>query len=158
MSSSRAASAIDSSIEASLANNGKSEAGAGWRAIVTKSGASEFGAAFAPNAVLEGSVLNRPFVGTAAIYAFFAATAHGLYDHLQFTSETVDGRKTYLEWEGSVFGKHVGGTTIVTRDATGLIQSIHLYHRPLPVVLEFSKELDRRLSGKVDRYLLSSPE
>jgi hypothetical protein len=158
MSLSQAASPTDRSLPASGASNGESEAGAGWRAIVTKSGSREFGAAFAPNAVLEGSVLNRPFVGTAAIDAFFAATAHGLYDDLRFTSETVDGHKTYLEWEGSVFGKHVGGMTIVTRDATGLIQSIYLYHRPLAVVLEFSKELERRLNGKVDSNLLSSPE
>jgi hypothetical protein len=158
MSFSQSARSIDHSLHATGANNGNSEPGAGWRAIVNKSGSGEFGAAFAPNAVLEGSGLNRSFVGTPAIDAFFAATARGLYDGLRFTSETVDGRKTFLEWEGSVFGKPVGGTTIVTRDATGLIQSIYLYHRPLPVVLEFSKELERRLNGKVDPNLLSAPE
>jgi hypothetical protein len=53
-----------------------------------------------------------------------------------------------------VFGKEVGGTTILTRDATGLIESIQLYHRPLQVVLEFSRELAQRLKGKID---LSQP-
>jgi hypothetical protein len=140
------------------ANNAKSDIGSDWLTIVSKSGTREFAAAFTTSAVIEASVLNQALSGPAAIDAFFVATAHGLYDDLRFTSETVDGRKTYLEWEGSVFGKHVGGTTIVGRDATGLIQSIYLYHRPLAVVLEFSKELERRLNGKVDSNLLSSPE
>lgn len=58
-----------------------------------------------------------------AITSFFAATAGGMYDSLTFTNETVDGSKTYLEWEGKAFGKDVGGTTILTRDRAGLIQS-----------------------------------
>jgi hypothetical protein len=91
-----------------------------------------------------------------AIASFFAATAGGMYESLAFTHETVDGRKTYLEWEGKAFGKHVGGTTILTRDEAGLIQSIRLYHRPFQVVLEFSQELAKRLEGKVDPSLLGT--
>jgi hypothetical protein len=133
---------------------GIADAGSKWRAIVGKSGTSEFATAFTANPVLEASVLNRPVVGIDAIGEFFVATAHGMYDSLKFTTETTDGRKTYLEWEGSVFGKEVGGTTVLTRDATGLIESVRLYHRPLPIVLEFSKELARRLKGKIDPNLL----
>ena len=113
--------------------------------------------AFTTNAVIEASVLNQALSGPAAIDAFFVATAHGLYESLRFTAETVDSRKTYLEWEGTVFGKEVGGTTILTRDATGLIESIQLYHRPLQVVLEFSKELAQRLKGKIDPSQLAPP-
>jgi hypothetical protein len=140
------------------ADDSKREAGAEWRAIVGKSGTSEFAAAFTANPVLEASVLNRPLVGTDAIAAFFAATAGGMYDSIRFTTETVNGRKTYLEWEGNAFGKDVGGTTIITRDATGLIESVRLYHRPLQIVLEFSKELAQRLKGKVDPDLLGAPD
>jgi hypothetical protein len=60
--------------------------------------------------------------------------------------------------EGRAFGKDVGGTTILTRDATGLIESIRLYHRPLQIVLEFSKELAQRLKGKVNPSLLGAPD
>jgi hypothetical protein len=82
----------------------------------------------------------------------------GMYDSLKFTTETVNGRKIYLEWEGSVFGEDVGATTILTRDATDLIENIRFYHRPLQVVIEFSKELARRLKGKVDPDLLGASE
>jgi hypothetical protein len=77
-------------------------------------------------------------------------------DSLAFTNETINGTKTYLEWEGKAFGKEVGGTTILTRNEAGLIQSIRLYHRPLQMVMEFSVELGRRLKGKVDANLLNS--
>jgi hypothetical protein len=128
--------------------------GASWSAIIGKNGTKEFAAAFAASPVLDASILNGPCEGVDAIASFFAATAGGMYEFLAFTHETVDGRKTYLEWEGKAFGKHVGGATILTRDQAGLIQSIRLYHRPFRVVLEFSQELAKRLEGKVDPSLL----
>jgi hypothetical protein len=99
--------------------------------------------------------MSGPCVGVEAIASFFAATAGGMYDSLAFTNETIDGAKTYLEWEGKAFGKEFGGTTILTRNEAGLIQSIRLYHRPLQMVVEFSVELGRRLKGKVDANLLN---
>jgi hypothetical protein len=113
-----------------------------------KNGTKEFAAAFAPNAALDASVLHGPCVGADAIGSFFAATAGGMYDSLAFTNETVDGRKIYLEWEGKAFGKDIAGTTIVTRDEAGLIQSVRLYHRPLPVLLQFARALAKRLKGQ----------
>src|SRR5690349_11441553 len=101
-----------------------------WRAIVRKNGTKEFAAAFASEPVLDTSVLNGPCVGVDAIAAFFAATTAGMHESLVFTNETIDGLKTYLEWQGKAFGKDVGGTTILTRDEAGLIQSVRLYHRP----------------------------
>jgi hypothetical protein len=141
-----------------IAENPKREAGSEWRTVVLKSGTGEFAAAFTANPVLEASVLNRPLIGTDAIDAFFAVTARGMYDSLRFTTETINGRKTYLDWEGSAFGMDVGGTTILTCDAKGLIESIHLYHRPLQIVIEFSKELAQRLKGKVNPSLLCAPD
>jgi hypothetical protein len=82
-----------------------------------------------------------------------AATSGGMYESIAFTHETTDGRKTYLEWQGKVFGQHVGGTTILTRNHEGLIEHIQLYHSPLPVVVEFSRELAKRLQEKVDQAL-----
>jgi hypothetical protein len=63
-------------------------------------------------------------VGVQAIAAFFAATSGGMYETIEFTHETTTGRKTYLEWQGKAFGKHVGGTTILTRNHEGLIEHI----------------------------------
>jgi hypothetical protein len=131
--------------------------GAEWMAIVRKNGTMEFAAAFSANPILDTSVMNGPCQGVDAIASFFAATAGGMYDSLRFTNETVDGHKTYLEWEGTAFGKAVGGTTILSRDEAGLIKSIRLYHRPLEVLLQFSKELERRLEGKVDPRVFRTP-
>jgi hypothetical protein len=75
-----------------------------------------------------------------------------MYESLSFANETVDGPKMYLEWRRQAFGKD-GGTTILTCNDMGLIQSMRLYHRPLHTVMEFSAELGGRLEGKIDPNL-----
>jgi len=129
--------------------------GRDWISIVRQNGTAEFGKAFAPHPTLDASVLNGPCVGVEAIAAFFAATSGGMYETIAFTHETTNGRKTYLEWQGKAFGKQVGGATILTRNTEGLIEHIQLYHSPLQVVVEFSRELAKRLQGKVDQALLN---
>jgi hypothetical protein len=119
-----------------------------WIALVRKNGSAEFGKAFAPHPKLDASVLGGPCVGVQAIAAFFAATSGGMYETIAFTHETTDGRKTYLEWQGKAFGQQVGGTTILTRNHEGLIEHIQLYHNPLPVVVEFARELAKRLEAE----------
>jgi len=131
--------------------------GQDWIAIVRKSGTSEFATAFVAHSVLYASVLNAPCIGVERIGAFFAATG-GMYDIIAFTRETKDGSKTLLEWEGKVFGEDVAGTTILTRDEAGLIESIQLYHRPLHIVVRFSAELRRRLQGRLDSALFDVPQ
>ena len=130
--------------------------GEDWIALVRKNGTPEFAAAFAANPVLLTSVLSGPCVGVEAVATVFAATAGGMYDTLAFTHETVDGQKTYLEWEGKAFGNSVGGSTILTRNEAGLIQSIQIYHRPLPMVLQFSAELENRVKGKISPSLFAT--
>ena len=130
--------------------------GEDWIALVRKSGTPEFAAAFVANPVLHASVLSRPCAGVETIATVLGAGTGGMYDTLVFTHETVDGPKTYLEWEGTAFGKSVGGSTILTRDRAGLIQSIQIYHRPLPMVLQFSAELENRLKGKVSSSLFAT--
>jgi hypothetical protein len=130
--------------------------GENWIAIVRKSGLPEFAAAFAANPVLHTSVMSGPCVGVEAVATVIAASTGSMYDTLVFTHETVDGPKTYLEWEGNAFGKSVGGSTILTRNAAGLIQSVQIYHRPLPMVLQFSAELENRLKGKVSPSLFAT--
>jgi dihydrofolate reductase len=123
--------------------------GVDWRAFVRKNGTPEFAASFAPDVSLDTAVMNGPCIGVDQVGWFFAATTK-MYDHLDFTHETVAGRKTYMEWQGQAFGAPIAGATIVTRNAAGLIESIRLYHRPLSAVIRFSAELAKRLEGKVD--------
>ena len=125
-------------------------------AVVGKNGTREFATAFVAQPVLHASVLNAPCIGVEPIAAFFAATS-GMYDGLAFTHETKDGSKICLEWEGKVFGEDVAGTTILTRNDAGLIESVQLYHRPLHIVVRFSAELGRRLQGKLDAALFDIP-
>jgi hypothetical protein len=126
--------------------------GRDWLGIVRKNGSEGFSRALAEDVVLDSSVMNGSCVGVDAVGALFAATS-GMYDRIAFTHETVDRLKTYLEWEGQAFDMNVAGSTIITRDGSGLIQSIRLYHRPLHLVVRFSAELGRRLDRKADPAL-----
>jgi hypothetical protein len=137
-------------------SDGSKSPGEDWIAIVRKNGSPEFAAAFVKRPVLRASVLRGPCTGVESIAAFFGATS-GMYDSIAFTNETVDGGKTYLEWDGKFQGLDVAGVTILTRDGTGLIQSINLYHSPLQVLVSFSTELGSRLRGKIDPSLVGVP-
>ena len=132
--------------------------GEDWIALVRKSGTPEFAAAFEANPVLHASVLSGPCIGIKAVTAALGEGTGGMYDTLVFTHEAVDGPKTYLEWEGTAFGKAVGGSTILTHNEAGLIQSVQIYHRPLPMVLQFSAELKKRLKGKLPPSLFATRE
>jgi len=131
--------------------------GQDWIVIVRKNGTHEFATAFVAQPMLYASVLSAPCIGVERIAAFFAATS-GMYDTIAFTHATKDDSKTFLEWEGKVFGENVAGTTILTRDEAGLIESVQLYHRPLHIVVRFSAELRRRLQGKLDSALFDVPQ
>src|SRR5882672_4588670 len=120
-----------------------------WRAFVRKNGTPEFAAGFIADVSLDTAVMNGSLRGVDLVGAFFAATTK-MYDRLEFTDETVAGGKTYFEWQGQAFGADIAGTTIVTRNEDGLIESIRLYHRPFRAVIQFSAELAKRLAGKVD--------
>lgn len=120
--------------------------GTAWMQIIKKKGTSDFAASFTADAKLQASPLSRAVVGPTLIGAFFAATSK-MYEHIEFTAETVDGAKTYLEWEGVYGGKPVAGATILTRNESGLVSNIKLFQSPLPVVREFSSGLKERLEG-----------
>jgi hypothetical protein len=119
-----------------------------WRAFVRKNGTPEFAAGFIADVSLDTAVMNSSLRGVDLVGAF-AATAK-MYDRLEFTHENVNGPKTNFEWQGQAFGADSAGTTIVTRNEDGLIESIRLYHRPFRAVIQFSAELAKRLAGKVD--------
>jgi hypothetical protein len=123
--------------------------GHAWLEILRRPSQEAFASAFTRDVVLDASVANASIVGVVRIRAFFDAT-RAMYDQIAFVHETHSATRTYLEWEGSFGGREVSGTTILARDATGLIQSIRLYHRPYAQVLAFSAELARLLADRLD--------
>jgi hypothetical protein len=87
------------------------------------------------------------------------AAASGLYETLDFTRRTVDGDRTYMEWEARLVGaERAAGITILTADAAGKIYAIAIHHRPLPSALRFSAELGRALAGRSEPDLLQSAQ
>jgi len=103
--------------------------GTAWMQIVKKNGTSDFAASFTADARLQASALSKAVVGPTLIGAFFAATSK-MYEHIEFTAETVDGVKTYLEWDG-------------------------IYQSPFDVVREFSSGLKERLEGTLGQDFFS---
>lgn len=124
--------------------------GTAWMQIVMKKGTSDFAKSFTADASLQTSALSKAVVGPTPIGAFFAATST-MYEHFVFTAETVDGAKTYLEWEAVHAGKPVAGITILTRNESGLINNIKLFQSPFSVVREFSSGLKKRLEATLDQ-------
>lgn len=100
--------------------------------------------------VLEASVLTRPVEGRDQVKKVMG-TASAIYESLHFTKETVDGPRTYLEWQATAFGGlPIEGVTILTKNADGQALRVAIHHRPLGAVLRFSAELRTRLAGEID--------
>jgi hypothetical protein len=119
-----------------------------WSEIIRRPTLEEFSAAFTADVTLDASVLPRTIRGAPGVRTAFDATRE-MYDSIAFTREENSASRTYLEWEG-VFGGHlVVGTTVLVKDAAGLIEGVRLYHSPLFAVNDFSAELLRRLAGKM---------
>jgi hypothetical protein len=60
--------------------------GEAWTEIVRRPTLEEFSRAFASDVVLGGSVVSRPIVGPAGLWAFFQATRE-MYERIGFTHE-----------------------------------------------------------------------
>jgi hypothetical protein len=120
-----------------------------WTEILKRPTQEAFAAAFAKNVVIDTSIATRSIVGPVDLRAFFEAS-RTMYDDIHFTHETNSGSRTCLEWQGKFQGDDIAGTTILAFDATGVIESIQLYHRPYEQVIAYSAELGSRLKGKID--------
>jgi Alpha/beta hydrolase family len=146
---------------ASLSVNAKptSQSGAGgWTSAFIEQSSKIFADTLAPSVMFEASVLTRVVQGRERVQTILTA-ASGLYEALEFTRRTVDGDRTYLEWEGKFGGGgHVVGVTILTTDAVGQISAIAIHHRPLSNVVRFSAQLGRALTGKVEADLFYSAQ
>jgi hypothetical protein len=119
--------------------------GKAWTEIVRRPTLEEFSRAFAPDVVLEASVLSRPIVGPIGLWRFFQAT-RAIYDRIGFTHEIGTKVRTCLEWEGAFAGKPVAGVTIITRDDRGAITGLRLHHRPFDQVVAFAEAISRQLT------------
>lgn len=128
--------------------------GTAWMQIVKKKGTSDFAKSFTADASLQTSALSKAVVGPTHIGAFFIATST-MYADFVFSAETVDGAKTYLEWEATHGGKPVAGITIITRNESGLVHNIKLFQSPFPVVREFSAGLKERLEETLGQYFFN---
>jgi hypothetical protein len=121
----------------------------GWAGAFASKSAQAFSDAFAPDIVLEASVLARPVVGRESVKTVMGIASH-IYESVTFTHEVTHGPRTYLEWEAVAFGgEELRGVTVLTKDDEGRIVRAAIHHRPLGAVLRFSAELDRRLNGAI---------
>ncbi|MFK0107127.1 alpha/beta fold hydrolase [Streptomyces sp. NPDC091217] len=121
----------------------------GWREAFATRSPDAFAMAFAADVVLEASALTRPVEGRDRVKSVMGA-ASAVYESLVFTRQTVDGPRTYLEWEATAFGgTRLEGVTILTEDEQGLIVRAAIHHRPLGALLRFSAALRDRLDGVV---------
>ena len=114
-----------------------------------------FASAFVKAPVLVASVANSSVQGAEAIRTFFRASA-AIYETIAFTAETSLGQRTFLEWKGTALGgKAIEGITLLAHDASGLIERIELYHRPLAIVLAFAGELEQKLGETLGAQLFA---
>jgi hypothetical protein len=146
-----------SSPRSSEQSEGNLPPGHSWLEIIKRPTPEAFAAAFTKDVVLDASVLPRSITGATDVRAFFGAT-RAMFDAIAFKHEVTVGSRTYLEWEGTFQGNNVAGLTVLTKDATGLIESVRVYYRPYNVVVAFSADLAGRLAGNmtVDPFLGAS--
>ena len=122
----------------------------GWTRAFEHKSADAFADAFAPNVVLEVSVLAKPVVGIDQVKRVMTA-ASKIYEALSFTHEARNAPRDYLEWEAQAFGgEQLCRITALTKNAEGKFVHVATHHRPLDGALKFSAELGRVLQGQLD--------
>lgn len=128
--------------------------GTAWMQIVKTKGTSDFAKSFTADAILQTSALSKSVAGPELIGAFFTATST-MYENFVFTAETIEGVKTYLEWDAMHSGEPIAGTTIVTRNESGLVCNIKLFQSPFSVIRKFSAGLKERLEETLGQDFFS---
>ena len=74
-------------------------------------------------------------------------TAASIYDDIRFTSFHDASDRLFLEWEAHALGHDIDGITVLTTRDDGGIVEVRIHHRPLPALLAFAAELNRRLAA-----------
>jgi hypothetical protein len=101
-----------------------------------------------PDVRLEGSIFAAPINGRENVWTAVHA-AGGITDALRFTHESRTADRCYLEWELDALGERLEGVSVISFDASGLIDSVAFHHRPLGGVVVFSSEMGRRLGTTI---------
>ena len=117
-----------------------------WTGAFADPSGAAFKAIVAGEVTLTGSVFDAPNVGADEVWETMR-TAASIYDDIQFTNGFDASDRTFLEWEGHALGHDIAGVTVLrTRDDDAIVE-VRIYHRPLPALLAFAAELDRRLTA-----------
>src|SRR3989442_1682297 len=70
-----------------------------------------------------------------------------IYDDIQFTPSYDASDRHFLEWDGHALGHAIAGVPVLSTRDDGAIVEVRIHHRPLPALLAFAAELDRRLTA-----------
>ena len=114
-----------------------------WTGAFADLSGAAFKAIVAAEITLAGSVFDAPVVGADAAWKALR-TAASIYDDLQFTDVYDASDRLFLEWEGHALGHDIAGVTVLRTRDDGAIVEVRIHHRPLPALLAFAAELDRR--------------
>jgi hypothetical protein len=116
-----------------------------WAGAFADLSGAAFKAIVADDVTLTGSVFNAPIEGADTAWKTLR-TAASIYDDLEFTDFYDASDRLFLEWQGHALGHDIAGITVLRTRGDGAIVEVRIHHRPLPAVLAFAAELDRRLT------------
>lgn len=108
-----------------------------------------FAAITEPDIMLSGSIFSGAIAGRAQVWLTLR-TAAGIYDEFTFTSAAEVAGRAYLDWTGRALGLDIDGVTVLTVGPAGAFARIAIHHRPLGAVLACSREMGRRLDGRIE--------
>ena len=117
-----------------------------WTGAFADPSGAAFKAIVAAEVTLAGSVFDAPIVGAEAVWKTLRMAA-SIYDDLQFTDFYDASDRLFFEWQGHALGHDIAGITVLRTRDDGAIVEVRIHHRPLPAVLAFAAELDRRLTA-----------
>ena len=120
-----------------------------WTEAFAEQKADSFASAMAEDIVLEAATLMKPVQGVEHVKVVMEA-ASSYYVYCNFTSQATQGNKTYLEWEVLTHsGLKMNGVTVLTKNDKGQLAHVSIHHRPLHQAIIFSREMGKRVEGKV---------
>ena len=117
-----------------------------WTGAFADLSGAAFKSIVAPEVTLTGSVFDAPIVGADAVWKTLR-TAASIYEDIQFTTFYDASDRLFLEWQGHAPGHDIAGITVLRTRDDGAIVEVQIHHRPLPALLAFAAELDRRLTA-----------
>ena len=117
-----------------------------WTGAFADPSGAAFNSIVAAEVTLTGSVFDAPIVGADAVWKTMR-TAASIYDDIQFTNGFDASDRSFLEWEGHALGHDIAGVTVLRTRDDGAIVEVRIHHRPLPALVAFAAELDRRLAA-----------